>query len=116
MILDEIKEALLSVDPVVFYGAVDDSMRETVWDYTVFERSKIAFSQNRTGASYYFSVHVIRENFIPVGLENDVIEKMLAIPGMRLAGNDPAFEYVQKPGTNIVVEMLTIEFVLPVKR
>lgn len=116
MILDEIKQALLAVDPVVFYGAVDDSMRETVWDYTVFERKNIKFSQNQTGKSYYFAIHVIRENYIPIGLEDDVISKMLEIPGMRLTSEEPQFEYVQKPGTNIIVEMLTIEFVLPMKR
>ena len=105
----------MEVDPNVFYGMVDNRIRETVWDYIVFDRKRIAISQNKTSFAYYFSVHIVRENFIPEGLEKTVIDKMLEIPGMRIADNDPAFEYVPKPNTNIVVEMLSIDCVKPVK-
>lgn len=115
MLLDEIRNKLLETDPVVFYGMVDRSIQETEWNYTVFERKKITINQNKTGASYYFSVHIVRENFIPEGYENSVIGKLLEIDGMRLAAEDPEFEYVPKLNTNTVVEMLTLEFVRPVK-
>ena len=62
-----------------------------------------------------FSVNIIRENFIPEGLDLAVIEKMLEIPGMRLAGTDMEYAYTAKPNTNVVVEMLSIDFVRPVK-
>lgn len=104
----------MEVDPVVYYGRVDDSQREMAWDYTVFERTKIGFSQNKSGRSYFFTVHIIRENFIPEGFEVTVIDKVCEIPGMRVSG-EPAFQYVPKPNTNVVVEMLSIDFVLPVK-
>lgn len=115
MILNDIKEKLLEVDPVVFYGMVDKSIRETVWNYTVFERKRISISQNKTSFSYYFTVRIIRENFVPEGLDRTVISKVCEIPGMRLADNEPTFDYVAKPNTNIVVEMLSIDFVRAVK-
>ncbi len=115
MILDEITEKLQEIDPVVFYGMVDNRMRETVWDYIVFNRKPTKVGANRTGYNYYFSVNIVRENFIPEGLDLIVIEKMLEIPGMRLAGNDMEYAYTSKPSTNVVVEMLSIDFVRPVK-
>lgn len=115
MILTDIKNKLLEVDSNVFYGMVDNEMQETVWNYIVFERKRIAINPNKTGFSYYFTVHIIRENFIPEGLDRTVIEKMQEISGMRLAGDYPTFEYVAKPNTNVVVEMLSIDFVRSVK-
>jgi len=114
LILSDIKDKLLEVDPIVYYGMVDTAQREMAWDYTVFERTKITFNQNKSGRSYYFTVHIIRENFIPAGYEVTVIDKVCEIAGMRVSG-DPTFQYVPKPNTNVVVEMLSIDFVLPVK-
>lgn len=115
MILTEIKEKLLEIDPVVFYGAVDTSKVETVWDYIVFERKVTKPSANQTGYSHYFTVHIIRENFVPEGLELTVIEKMKEIPGMKLSSNDMTYDYTVKPSTDAVVEMLSIDFVRAVK-
>lgn len=115
MILNDIKEKLQAIDPNVFYGAVDNAVRETVWDYTVFERTRIAISSNKTSYSYYFTVHIVRENFIPEGVERSVIDSMCEIAGMRIADSDPVYTYAVKPNTNTVVEMLSIDFVKPVK-
>lgn len=115
MILNEIKEKLQEIDSRVFYGIASSSVRETVWNYIVFNRKPTKVGANRTGYSYYFSVNIIREEFIPEGLDLAVIEKMLEIPGMRLAGNDMEYNYVAKPNTDTVVEMLSIDFVRPVK-
>ena len=114
MILNEIKDKLHEIDPNVFYGMVDSRMREDVWDYTVFNRERMTPSPNRTGYSYYFSVHVVREDFIPDGFEKIVIDKMLEIDGMRLAG-EGTYDYVPKPSTNAVVEMFSVSFVKAVK-
>ena len=111
MILEEIKQKLEEVDQLVYYGMVDDSVRETVWDYTVFNRVITRPAANKNGFSDYFDVHIVRENFIPEGIDADVIEKMLSIDGMRLAGTDGTYTYVQKPNTNTVVEMLSLHFV-----
>lgn len=111
MILDEIKGKLQELDPKVYYGMVDDEVEEMVWDYTVFNRVKPAYSQNKTSKSDYYDVHVIRENYIPEDFDEEVIAKMCEIDGMRLTNEDGAYNYIKKPNTNIVVEMLTLHFV-----
>lgn len=115
MILEEIKTKLEELDPNVFYGMVDESMNNTRWDYIVFNRSVIRPSANKTGLSHVYAVNVIRENFIPEGLEIEVIKKMKEIPGMKFRENDISFNYTEKPNTNTVVEIMTIEFVKAVK-
>lgn len=115
MILNEIKDKLLEIDSVVFYGAVNPNDIETVWDYIVFERKVTKPSANQTGFSHYFTVHIIRENFVPEGLELEVIAKMKEIPGMKLASDDITYDYTVKPSTDAVVEMLSIDFVRAVK-
>lgn len=115
MILDEIKDGLQTIDPNVFYGAVDNTMNETMWDYIVFNRTRRKDSANRTGCSHYFSVHIIRENYVPEELEESVIAKMLEIAGMKRTDEDAVYTYVVKPNTNVVVEMLSINFVRPKK-
>lgn len=116
MILTDIEEKLKELDPNVYYGAVDESQRELVWDYIVFNRTTIKHSTNHTSNSDFFDVHVIRENYIPDGLEDTVVDKLNVLPGVRLAGTDSEFDYVVKPNTNIVVEMMTIHFVRARKR
>lgn len=111
MILDDIKQRLEEIDSRVFYGMVDNAVRETIWDYIVFNRANIKTTANKNGFSDYYDVHIVRENFIPEGIDGEVIEKMLTIDGMRLAGTDGTYSYVQKPNTNTVVEMLSLHFV-----
>jgi len=110
MILADIEAALKEIDPNVYYGTVDSSRKETVWDYIVFNRTKIKRSANKTSASDCFDVHIIRENYIPEGLDEEIIEKLCALPGVRLAMEDNTFAQDRKPNTNIVVEILTISF------
>lgn len=110
MILEDIEAKLKEIDDHVFYGMAGDSMRETRWNYIVFNRVNIKYPNNKTAASDYFDVHIIRENYIPDGLDAVVAEKLCALPGVRLGG-DGTFNYVQKPNTDIVVEILTIPFV-----
>lgn len=115
LILDDIKNKLAEIDENVFYGIVDNLMQNMKWDYIVFDRSKMSTNTNKTGYSYYFNVHVVRENFIPVGLEVEVIDKMQEIAGIRFSGNDATYTYIEKPNTNKVVEMVSLEFVKAVK-
>ncbi len=115
MLLTDIQTKLQELDGNVYYGAVDNSRKETKWNYIVFDRQKMSVSTNKTGYSYYFSVHIVRENFIPEGFEKTVIDKMLEIDGMRLASSDGIYDYVTKPNTNIVVEMFSVDFVKPIK-
>lgn len=110
MILRDIETKLKELDPNVFYGMVDKKMQELEWDYIVFNRTNIKHSQNKTSDTDYFDVHIVRENYIPDGLETEVIKSLTEINGVRLAGTDSEFSYTEKPNTDIVVEMLSIHF------
>ena len=111
MILEDIEAKLKEVDNRVYYGMVDENVKDTVWNYIVFNRTTLGFSNNKTATSDYFDVSIIRENFVPEGIDNEVIQKLCALPGVRLASTDGNFNYVLKPNTNIVVELLTLHFV-----
>lgn len=111
LFLADVEAKLKEIDPKVYYGIVDESVKETVWDYIVFNRTNIRPSSNKTSAADRFDVHIIRENYIPEEVDETVITKLQELPGVRLAGENCEFVYVKKPNTNIVVEMLTIPFV-----
>lgn len=116
MILEDIQQKLLEIDSKVFYGKVDEQAISNDWNYTVFMRKRLSYDAQKKSFSDRFVVAVIRENFIPDGLENAVIEAVCSIDGMRLSSTDGDYNYVQKPNTNTVVEILTIEFVRARKR
>lgn len=116
MILDDIKGKLEEIDPNVFYGMVDGNAVTDEWNYTVFMRKRLSVGAQKQEYSDRFTVAVIREDFIPDGVDVSVIKKMCEIPGMRLASADCEYNYTQKPNTNTVVEILTMEFVRARKR
>lgn len=111
MLLNDVKTKLEEIDPIVCYGTVDPKLREMVWDYIVFNRVTLSSSSNKTSYSDKFDVHIVREEFIPEGLDLEVINKMLEIPGVRLASSDGEYNYTRKNDTGHVVEMLTLHFV-----
>lgn len=108
--LKEIREKLWEIDDNVFYGAVDKKIKETAWDYIVFDRGTLKRNDNRTGYTETIGVHIVREEFVPEGLDEQVIEAMESIPGIRLSKSDCIYEYAEKPNTNVIVEMLSLEF------
>lgn len=115
MILKEIQNKLEEIDPNVFYGMADELKEGELWNYIVFNRSLLKSTGNNTGYSAVYGVHVVRENFIPEGLETTIIDKMKEIAGIRLAGTDMRYDYTMKPKTNTVIEIFSVEFVKPVK-
>lgn len=115
LILNQIKEKMEEICANVFYGMVDESFQETIWEYIVFNRVATVPSANKTSYSDTFAIHYIHENYIPEGVFEDIVEKMCSIDGMRIDG-DATYTYVQKPNTNAVVEMLSIQFVKPRKK
>lgn len=120
MILQEIKDKLREIDPIVFYGMADDKDDDnrpiTEWNYIVFMRKSLGVATNRTGYSDRYTVAIVREEFIPEGLDVAVINKMCEIDGMKLANPDCLYSYTMKQNTNTVVELLTMEFVKARKR
>lgn len=109
---------LESIDPIVFYGltptrVLDAEGREVdtwTWDYIVFNRTKLKSSMQKTSYVDAFEVHIVREEFIPEGIDVEVIEKLTALPGVKIAAEDGVYDYTMKPGTDNVVEMLTLTF------
>ena len=116
MVLDEIRKALEKVDPLVYYGRAGNLDGGDIWDYIVFSRSTTSATGNATGFTDTYQVAIVREDFVPDADSEAVIDAMLEIPGMRLAGNEFAYEYAAKPNTNTVCELLVIDFVKPSKR
>ena len=116
MLMNEIQNKLYELDPKVFYGMVYKEEITNDWNYIVFRRKALSVSDTKKGYSDRFIIAIIREDYIPEGFETQVIDKMLEIDGMRLASPDCQYDYMQKPNTNIVVELLTMEFVKARKR
>ena len=115
MFLTDIEAVLQEINSHVDYGMVDKEHMETKWNYIVFNRTGVKYSANKTAASDSFDVHIIRENYVPEGVDEEIVDKLCELPGVRVSG-DAEFNYAQKPGTNIVVEVLTIHFVRARKR
>lgn len=116
MLLNDIKTVLKSIDPIVFYGLTpqrieDEHGREVnTWDYITFNRTKLKSAAQKSSYVDAFDVHIVREEFVPDGIDIEVIEKLTALPGVRLASEDGVYDYTMKPGTDHVVEMLTLSF------
>ena len=106
---EKIREKLEEIDPIVFYGQAEKLDETVLWNYIVFFREKRSNSENRTSHAITFHVAVVRENEIPEGLEETVIEKIMEIPGVRL-GSECSYAYTIKPGTGAAVEVLDIPF------
>lgn len=114
--LAEVMEALQKIDENTFYGVVNLKMKETAWNYIVFDRGTFTRSDSRASYSETVNVHVVRENFIPEGLAEQIVDAVEALKGFRLAKGEFEYTYTVKPGTNMVVEMLSLEFVRSRKR
>lgn len=111
-LLEEIRDKLQNVDPKVYYGLAE---KTEPWNYIVFRRNRIKHSVNKTGKTRYYSVAVIREDYIEEGIEDKVIAEMRKIPGMKVSQDDISYDYVKKPNTNTVVEIMEIPFCKAVK-
>ena len=108
--MSDIKDALEKVDGNVYYGKAGVLTDRDLWDYTVFSRATLKATGGRTGYTDEFDVAIVRENFIPDGDVDATIAAMLAIPGMRLAGDEFAYLYDTKPGTDAVLEFVVLRF------
>lgn len=115
--LDDVKDALASVDANVFYGAACGLPDGAPWNYAVFSRDTSTPKDNLTGFSHRYTVAVIREDYVPEGTDAEVIEAMCRIPGMRLdRSRDIEYRYSVKQGSvRTVVEMMLIRFVKAVR-
>ncbi|MGN1156182.1 MAG: hypothetical protein ACI4TK_08400 [Agathobacter sp.] len=110
----QIREKLEEIDPLVFYGMAGNLREDVLWNYMVFYREQRKTSTNKTGKSITFHVVIVRENEVPDGLDDQVIEKITQIPGVRTSG-DGQYVYIRKRNTDSAVEALDIPFVKAMK-
>ena len=108
---NSIKEKLLELDNHIYYGLVPENADIKDWNYFVFGQKKFG-KGGTTNNDYkgYWYVTIVRENFIPDGDVIDVINKITEIPGLKLADGEFEFRYTTKGNTNIVVEIVEIQF------
>ena len=116
MILDDIQEKLLEKDPNVFYGTAEKLDRKKPWDYIVFSRRVMRPNSTKSGYTDMFEVAIVREEYVPEGLPEKIIEALTSIKGVRMSERDGLYDYAVKPNTSDTVEMLVLEFVRPRKR
>lgn len=101
----------------VLYGTAHQHKNSKPWNYIVFNKQKLKKGgTSNTDLTYYWNVAIVHEEYIPEGLEESVINKILEINGLRLADGDMPFEYLTKGDSDMVVELLQISFVKTKKR
>lgn len=115
MILEEIKEKLEEIGPVVYYGKAGKLKEGDLWNYVVFTRDRFSLSENKTSGSLYINVAVVRENYVEEDMEWKLIKLLQDIPGLRPA-SDAEYLYTTKPDTQNVIEILSMDFVIAKRR
>lgn len=113
--LNEIKAKLESMGKPVFYGQADSLDGGDAWDYIVFSRASLSTTGNKNGYSDKFSVFIVQEEYIEDGIAESVIKALTDIPGVRLQDGDMPYQYTTKPNTQVLLEILELDFVKPRK-
>ena len=108
---NKIKDKLLELDKKIYYGIVPDNIENDDWNYFVFGQKKLRKSgTSSTDLNGYWYVTIVREEYIPDDVVFDVIDKLSEINGLRLADGECEYMYTFKGNTNIVVEILELQF------
>ena len=95
----------------IYYGIVPENVENDDWNYFVFGQRKLRKSgTSLNDLNGYWYVTIVRENYIPDKDIFDVINKLTEISGLRLAEGDFEYVYTFKGNTNIVVEILELQF------
>lgn len=109
-ILGKIQDTLEEFNLPVWYGKTFAKEKDK-WNYFVFNRKE--FGKNgisKIDFNYYYQVHIIMENYIPEGFEQQVIKAIQDNTKLKLRDQPMQFNYVTKKNTDMIVEMLTLEF------
>ena len=113
--LDGILEQIQSVleqtfEFPVWYGRTFTKGKDK-WNYFVFNKKEFDRSgKSKLDYNYYYQVHIIMENYIPEGFEQKVIKAIQDNTRLKLTDQSMQFNYITKNNTDMVVEMLTLEF------
>ncbi len=115
-LLNQIRAALEEFGKPVFYGSADNSINDKPWNFYVFSRKDITPSgKSSLDYTQHYEVAIIRENYIPEGHEWEVIKAVTEATGCRLTKQPFLYAYTRKNDTDLVIEMLVIEFSKAVK-
>lgn len=109
-ILNSVRDALAALDEHVYYGSAALHPKDALWNYTVFSRRALRPTGGKAAYTDLIEVSVVREEYIPDGLAEKVIEAVCAVPGVKLLAQDAAYDYMVKPSTSVTVEALTLTF------
>lgn len=109
-ILEQIQESLEIFNLPIWYGKTFCKEKDK-WNYFVFNRKQLEKSgRSNIDYNYNYLVHIIMEDYIPEGFEQEVIKKITENTRLKLVDQPMQFNYVTKNNTDTVVEMLTLEF------
>lgn len=109
-ILGNIQNTLEAFNLPVWYGRTFSKEKDK-WNYFIFNRKEFSKTgTSRNDLNYYYQVHIIMENYIPEGFEQDVIKAIQDNTRLKLRNQSMVFNYTTKNNTDMVVEMLTLEF------
>ena len=99
----------LSILSIFIY--IDDVIQCIFNCYFVFNKKEFDRSgKSKLDYNYYYQVHIIMENYIPEGFEQKVIKAIQDNTRLKLTDQSMQFYYITKNNTDMVVEMLTLEF------
>lgn len=115
MILNDIEEALKSFGLPVYYGMQNIAEREA-WNYFVFRRTKTSATDSKRSAADHIVVACVHEGYVEPGMDERIAAVLEPLPGVKLSSADISYDYTAKPGTNIVVEVMAMEFTMGRKR
>lgn len=104
---DKIESALKEIEPEVYYGTGRFKERQ-LWDCIVFGKRRLQKADNSRDWKRKWFVAIVKEEEIPEGMEEEVIERMREI-GFKPANTDIQYDYVNKSG-ECVIETCVIEF------
>ena len=109
-LLNDVSAALKEIDEHVYYGTAATHDKAKPWNYIVFSRETLNRKQNKSGYSYVLNVAIVREDYIAEGLEDQVIEAVEGIAGVRMAEGGHEYFYGVKPNTRHTIEMAVLKF------
>lgn len=113
--LNKISEKLEELDMgPIQYGRVTN--QPEVWNYIVYGRSRLRrVGSSKNDFNRYYTVIIVHEDYIPEGMEINVIKALEEIKGLKLAQDDIEYDYITKKNSGIVVEMAVLAFIQPIK-
>ena len=109
-ILGKIQDTLEQFKLPVDYGRTFCKEKDA-WNFFVFNKKEFSKSSvSKINFNYYYQVHIIMEDYIPEGFEQEVIKAIQENTRLKLTDQPMQFNYTTKNNTGMVIEMLTLEF------